>query len=144
MAGSSRGSTSRSGAKPRTRPATGRRRPNPPAPKTARGPIVAPGTVRSIAGVVLIVMGAITLVSLLLAGQGVFGEFVTNVLRPAFGQGAWLLGVLLIVAGVLVERGSRFQTGWIALALGLLIAGVAVKEGVDSWRGDGCCVNCLD
>jgi hypothetical protein len=26
--------------------------------------------------------------------------------------------------------------------VGLLIAGLAVKEGVDAWRGEGCCVGC--
>jgi S-DNA-T family DNA segregation ATPase FtsK/SpoIIIE len=76
-------------------------------------------------GVALIVLGAITLVSLFLAGQGVFGEFVTGVLRPWFGQGAWLLGVLLVVAGVLVERGTRLQRGWLTLTLGGLLVFVA-------------------
>ena len=29
---------------------------------------------------------------------------------------------------------------WLDPAVGLLIAGVAVKEGLEAWRGDGCCV----
>ncbi|MGY1823933.1 cation diffusion facilitator family transporter [Geodermatophilus sp. SYSU D00079] len=30
--------------------------------------------------------------------------------------------------------------GWADPVAGLLIAGIAVKEGVEAWRGDGCCV----
>ena len=29
---------------------------------------------------------------------------------------------------------------WLDPAVGLLIALVAVKEGAEAWRGDGCCV----
>ena len=54
----------------------------------------------------------LTLLALFLGGQGLFGQFVTDVLRPSFGQGAWLLGVLLIVAGVMVERSATVHSGW--------------------------------
>ena len=30
---------------------------------------------------------------------------------------------------------------WLDPAVGLLIAGVAVKEGAEAWRGEGCCVS---
>jgi divalent metal cation (Fe/Co/Zn/Cd) transporter len=30
---------------------------------------------------------------------------------------------------------------WLDPAVGLLIAGVAVKEGLEAWRGEGCCVS---
>jgi hypothetical protein len=30
---------------------------------------------------------------------------------------------------------------WLDPIVGLLIAGVAVKEGCEAWRGDGCCVS---
>lgn len=31
---------------------------------------------------------------------------------------------------------------WLAPVVGLLIAGVAVKEGFEAWRGEGCCAAC--
>ncbi len=30
---------------------------------------------------------------------------------------------------------------WLDPGVGLLIAGVAVKEGLEAWRGKGCCVS---
>jgi hypothetical protein len=30
---------------------------------------------------------------------------------------------------------------WLDPAVGLLIAGVAVREGLEAWRGEGCCVS---
>ena len=130
--------TPKAGAsKGRPRTASTRRKPSPSSPRIARGPLIEPGTLRSIVGIVLIVLGAITLASLFLAGQGVFGEFVRNVLRPWFGQGAWLLGVLLIVAGVLVERGTRLQRGWVTLTLGGLLVFVAGEGLIHLLSGRG-------
>ncbi len=137
MAGS-KGASPRPAAKGRSRGPSARRRPTPSAPRTARGPLVEPDTLRSIVGIVLIVLGAITLAALLLGGQGVFGSFVSDILRPAFGQGAWLLGVLLVIAGVMVERGSRLRTGWIGLSVGGLLIFVAGEGLIHllSGRGD--------
>jgi hypothetical protein len=59
---------------------------------------------RSVVAVVLLAIGAITLIALFLPGGGLLNGYVDGFLRPLFGQGAWLLGVLLIVAGVLIER----------------------------------------
>ncbi len=109
--GSPRSTSSRASARSRTKA-------SPNAPRTARAPLLAPGTVRSIVGIVLLVIGGLTLVALFLGGQGVFGQFVTDVLRPSFGQGAWLLGVLLIVAGVTVERSATVHSGWGVMAIG--------------------------
>jgi divalent metal cation (Fe/Co/Zn/Cd) transporter len=49
---------------------------------------------------------------------------------------AYLAGALLI--GLLAN--ALFGAWWLDAVVGLLIAGVAVKEGLESWRGDGCCV----
>ncbi len=68
---------------------------------------------------------AITLLALFLGGQGLFGQFVTDVLRPSFGQGAWLLGVLLIVAGVMVERSATVHSGWAVMTLGGILVFLA-------------------
>jgi divalent metal cation (Fe/Co/Zn/Cd) transporter len=50
---------------------------------------------------------------------------------------AYLAGALLI--GLLGN--ALVGAWWLDPAVGLLIAGVAVKEGVDAWRGEGCCVS---
>jgi divalent metal cation (Fe/Co/Zn/Cd) transporter len=50
---------------------------------------------------------------------------------------AYLAGALLIgLAGNAVAG-----AWWLDPVVGLLIAAVAVKEGVEAWRGDGCCVS---
>ncbi|MEA2251877.1 MAG: hypothetical protein QOG70_2119 [Solirubrobacteraceae bacterium] len=49
---------------------------------------------------------------------------------------AYLAGALLI--GLLGN--AIAGAWWLDPAVGLLIAGVAVKEGLDAWRGRGCCV----
>jgi divalent metal cation (Fe/Co/Zn/Cd) transporter len=50
---------------------------------------------------------------------------------------AYLAGALLV--GLL----GNLLVGawWLDPAVGLLIAGVAVKEGVEAWQGEGCCVS---
>jgi divalent metal cation (Fe/Co/Zn/Cd) transporter len=49
---------------------------------------------------------------------------------------AYLAGALLVgLAGNAIAG-----AWWLDAVVGLLIAGVAVKEGVEAWRGDGCCV----
>jgi divalent metal cation (Fe/Co/Zn/Cd) transporter len=50
---------------------------------------------------------------------------------------AYLAGALLIgLAGNAVAG-----AWWLDPAVGLLIAAVAVKEGLEAWRGEGCCVS---
>jgi divalent metal cation (Fe/Co/Zn/Cd) transporter len=50
---------------------------------------------------------------------------------------AYLAGALLI--GLLGN--ALVGAWWLDPVVGLLIAAVAVREGVDSWRGEGCCVD---
>ena len=47
---------------------------------------------------------------------------------------AYLAGALLV--GLLGN--ALLGAWWLDAAVGLLIAGVAVKEGIDAWRGEGC------
>ncbi|HVQ23390.1 MAG TPA: DNA translocase FtsK 4TM domain-containing protein, partial [Candidatus Saccharimonadia bacterium] len=76
---------------------------------------------RSILGIVLLVAGAVTLIALILPGEGVLNRYVNDLLRPAFGQGAWLLPILLIVAGVFVERAPSSGPSWEISAAGGII-----------------------
>jgi divalent metal cation (Fe/Co/Zn/Cd) transporter len=50
---------------------------------------------------------------------------------------AYLAGALLV--GLLGN--AVVGAWWLDPAVGLLIAGVAVREGTESWRGEGCCVS---
>ena len=54
-----------------------------------------------------------------------FNRYVDDFLRPIVGQGAWLLALLLIVAGVLVERPSQVGYGSALAIVGGLIVFVA-------------------
>jgi len=72
---------------------------------------VPPHVVRSLIGLTLIVIGAVTVIALIFPDAGVFNRYVDDLLRPAVGHGAWLLAGLLIVAGVLVERPSQLGYG---------------------------------
>ena len=58
------------------------------------------------------------------------GEGRQNMLC-AYLAGALLLGLL---------GNALFGAWWLDPAVGLLIAAVAVKEGAEAWRGEGCCV----
>ena len=49
---------------------------------------------------------------------------------------AYLAGALLV--GLLGN--TLFGAWWLDAIVGLLIAGLAVKEGMEAWRGEGCCV----
>lgn len=49
---------------------------------------------------------------------------------------AYLAGALLV--GLLAN--ALVGAWWLDAVVGLLIAGVAVREGLEAWRGDGCCV----
>ena len=93
--------------------------------RTPSAPVIAPHVVRSLVGLVLLVLGAVTVVALVIPGSGVLGRLVDEWLRPAFGQGAWLLAILLVVAGIVVERGSSVANGWSVAAIGALITFVA-------------------
>jgi divalent metal cation (Fe/Co/Zn/Cd) transporter len=50
---------------------------------------------------------------------------------------AYLAGALLV--GLLGN--ALIGAWWLDPGVGLLIAGVAVKEGLEAWRGEGCCVS---
>lgn len=49
---------------------------------------------------------------------------------------AYLAGALLV--GLLAN--ALFGAWWLDPVVGLLIAGLALKEGREAWRGEGCCV----
>jgi len=50
---------------------------------------------------------------------------------------AYLAGALLVG----LVGNAAIGAWWLDPAVALLIAGVAVKEGREAWRGEGCCVS---
>jgi len=99
----------------------GGRRTNGGSAAARRAIAVSPDVVRSLLGLALIVLGTVTLVALLFEDQGVLSRYVNDFLRPSFGVGAWLLALLLIVGGGIVERAPRVGNGWAITALGGLL-----------------------
>ncbi|MGH2406647.1 MAG: DNA translocase FtsK 4TM domain-containing protein [Candidatus Limnocylindrales bacterium] len=99
--------------------------------------LIAPQTARAVLGVVLLVFGAVTLIALFLPGQGIFNRYVNEILRPAFGQGAWLLPLLLIVAGAFIERAPRMGPTWQISALGGAVTFLGALGLIDIVWGTG-------
>jgi divalent metal cation (Fe/Co/Zn/Cd) transporter len=60
------------------------------------------------------------------------------------GEGTQNLLCAYLAAAVLVGLlgNALFGLWWLDPLAALVIAGVAVREGIESWRGDGCCTSC--
>ncbi len=60
------------------------------------------------------------------------------------GEGTQNILCAYLAAAVLVGLlgNTLFGLWWLDPAAALVVAGVAVKEGIDSWRGEGCCDSC--
>jgi S-DNA-T family DNA segregation ATPase FtsK/SpoIIIE len=84
---------------------------------------VNPEVARSIVGIVLLVLGAVTLIALALPGQGALTDWWRDSIAPWFETGRWLLPFLLLGAGWYVEwgPGKRPNSGW-----GLTLVGIAI------------------
>ena len=131
--------TRRRGSTSRTRTRTTRRRSTTPSIDLR----LSPELTRTLVGIVLLVLGAVTLIALFLPGQGLLNGYVNNLLRPAFGEGAWLLPVLLLVAGAFVERAPQAGTGWGVSALGGLVTFVGALGLLHLVVGHGTSVDAL-
>jgi S-DNA-T family DNA segregation ATPase FtsK/SpoIIIE len=105
-----------------------RRRTSPPRRRSrSTGPSVAlsPEVVRSLTGIILLVIGAVLLIGQFFPG-GVLTDWIRNVIAPWFGSGRWALPFLLIGAGLYVERASGPRSGWPRVLVGGGIAYLAV------------------
>ena len=91
-------------------------------------PIVGPEVARSILGIVLLVLGAITLIALTIQGQGSLTTWWQRTVGPWFGTLRWMLPFLLLGAGWYIEwgPGKRPNSGWGATLLGLTITYVSL------------------
>jgi S-DNA-T family DNA segregation ATPase FtsK/SpoIIIE len=83
---------------------------------------------RSIIGLSLLVVGAMTLIALILPGQGTLTSWWTNVFAPWFGSMRWLLPFFLLMAGWWLEwgPGTKPGSGWGITLLGLSITYIGV------------------
>src|SRR3954469_495463 len=109
-------------ARPSTTRATGTRGRR----RTSRGftSQITPDVVRSILGTVLMALGAITLIALLLPGDGKLTDWWRDTIAPWFQTGRWLLPFLLLAAGwyVAAGPGKRPNSGWGMTLTGLALA----------------------
>jgi DNA segregation ATPase FtsK/SpoIIIE, S-DNA-T family len=74
-------------------------------------PSVSPEIARSLTGIVLLVLGAVTLIALLLQGQGALTQWWIGTVGPWFGSLRWLLPFLLLAAGWYLEWGPGRNPG---------------------------------
>jgi S-DNA-T family DNA segregation ATPase FtsK/SpoIIIE len=119
---------------PATRPTRAR-------PKSALSRRLTPEVVRSIIGLTLLVLGAMTLIALLPRGEGTLTNWWTDVFGPWFGTTRWLAPFMLLLAGWWLEwgPGTRPNSGWGITLLGLGItyigiAGAAQVLGISGGR----------
>ncbi len=94
----------------------------------------------SIAGIALAIGSIIFMPMLGLAKQRIADELGSAATKGEGRQNmlcAYLAGALLVgLLGNVV-----LDAWWLDPVVGLLIAAVAVKEGLEAWRGEGCCVS---
>ena len=97
-----------------------------------------PDVVRSILGLGLLVLGAMTLIALLPTTQGTLTHWWTDVFAPWFGRLRWLLPFFLLAAGWWLEwgPGRRPGSGWGMTVLGLAITYAGVLGAAQIVGGD--------
>jgi S-DNA-T family DNA segregation ATPase FtsK/SpoIIIE len=93
-----------------------------PIPRVSLG--LSPAVVRSLVGVFLLGLGAVTLIALVLQGQGKLTDAWRDLSVPFFGTGRWLLPFVLLLAGWYVEWGPGREPGapWGRTLLGIAMA----------------------
>ncbi len=120
-----RRTTSRTTTTRRSRAGAHRRGGALPLPRISLG--LSPAVARSLVGIVLLVIGAVTLIALALPGQGALTDWWRNLAVPFFGAGRWLLPFVLLLAGWYLEWGPGHDPGaaWgrTLLGIGLTYAG---------------------
>ena len=86
-----------------------------------------PEVVRSILGTVMMALGAITLIALVLPGEGALTDWWRDSIAPWFETGRWLLPFLLLAGGwwIAAGPGKKAGSGWGMTLGGLAIAYIA-------------------
>jgi DNA segregation ATPase FtsK/SpoIIIE, S-DNA-T family len=109
--------------------------------------VFTPEVIRSIVGTAMMALGAITLIALILPGQGALTDWWRDSIAPWFETGRWLLPFLLLGGGWYVASGPGRHpgSGWGMTLAGLAIAYIAALgafevlkiELFDTERGGG-------
>ncbi|HEX5589207.1 MAG TPA: DNA translocase FtsK [Candidatus Limnocylindrales bacterium] len=99
-----------------------------------------PEVARSIIGIVLLVLGSVTLIALLLPGQGTLTSWWIGSVGPWFGSLRWLLPFLLLGGGWYLEwgPGRRPASGWGVTIVGIVVAYLGILGAVQItglWSG---------
>jgi len=92
---------------------------------------VSPEVTRELVGIVLLILGAVTLIALALPGEGTLTNWWRDTIAPWFGSGRWLLPFALIAVGLYVVRAKGPGTGWVQALLGLTLTYVSLLGLVD-------------
>ena len=90
-------------------------------------------------GIALSIFSLVTMPLLGVAKQRIADEIGSAATKGEGRQNilcAYLAGALLVG----LVGNAAFGAWWLDPVVGLLIAGVAIKEGAEAWRGEGCCV----
>jgi DNA segregation ATPase FtsK/SpoIIIE, S-DNA-T family len=89
---------------------------------------VTPDVIRSIIGTLMMALGAITLIALILPGEGALTDWWRNTIAPWFETGRWLFPFLLLGGGwyVAAGPGKNPGSGWGMTLLGLGLAYVCL------------------
>jgi S-DNA-T family DNA segregation ATPase FtsK/SpoIIIE len=103
-------------------------------------PDVGPEVARSIIGIILLVLGAVTLIALILPGQGRLTDWWIGSVGPWFGSLRWLLPFLLLGGGWYLEwgPGRRPASGWGVTIVGIVVAYLGILGAVQItglWSG---------
>jgi S-DNA-T family DNA segregation ATPase FtsK/SpoIIIE len=93
-------------------------------PRILTLPAVPPEVARSLVGIVLLVLGATTLIALILPNEGSLTDWWRDSIAPWFETGRWMLPFLLLAAGWYLEwgPGRRPNSGWGVTLLGIALA----------------------
>jgi len=93
----------------------------------------------SVLGMALAAWSLVTMPLLGIAKQRIADEIGSAATK---GEGRQNMLCAYLAAALLVGLAGNAIAGawWLDPLVGMLIAAVAVKEGADAWRGDGCCV----
>ncbi len=89
---------------------------------------ITPDVVRSVVGTLMMALGAITLIALVLPGEGALTDWWRDSIAPWFETGRWLLPFLLLIGGWYVAAGPGRHpgSGWGMTLIGLGIAYIAL------------------
>lgn len=105
--------------------------------ESVRGLVLAEHPAPSIVGIVLAIASATIMPLLGIAKQKIAGELGSAATKGE-GRQNMLCAYLAVALLVGLLGNALFGAWWLDPLVGLLIAAVAIREGIDAWKGEGC------